>query len=249
VITKPDYSALKVIEFTYSASKEELLAVPEILPTTEPEIGQVKYTVAETDLPTYTVPPVSQAFVATLIGGGYYPSTGYLYVKICLNGVVVATFTGYIAATDYYTALGYIGDVNVGDVVEMKLQSSVTDSEFDYRAYQLLPTTISFFPDKFMIRLVNLDYETRPHLFLGTPSYHYKYALIYHYSGACAYAYPRSFEPWREHAKCKLFRLYYGDYYKRDSIICRRSTTYRPYYFATRMPKKVLLRYLTRRVI
>jgi len=51
VIAKPDYSALKVIEFTYSASKEELLAVPEILPTTEPEIGQVKYTVAETDLP------------------------------------------------------------------------------------------------------------------------------------------------------------------------------------------------------
>jgi hypothetical protein len=135
---------LKTINFSYPTPRDLLLGTPTTLPTTEPASAQVGYTVQNSDLTTITPTPISVKWVAGIITAGKCVTSGVISWRALKNGVSIATgSTASITANNFYTETHWRWyDIQVGDLLEVKLWSSVSDSNYDYQALYIYPTQL-----------------------------------------------------------------------------------------------------------
>ena len=122
---------------TYPVPQETYDAAGTALPTTEPVVSQIVYTVQESDLPTSTDKAAAMKFTALLYGGGRNTGAAAATVnyRILKNGASVATSSASVAANNYYTISCYqLYDIKVGDTVEIRLWASAVTVDYRYKA-------------------------------------------------------------------------------------------------------------------
>ncbi|MGQ9743112.1 MAG: hypothetical protein ACUVQW_00700 [Candidatus Bathycorpusculaceae bacterium] len=240
----PLLTSLKKLDITYKTPKETLLETPETLPTSEPDTPQISYTVAEDDLPTFSMVPYQKVWVANVFGGGKAVTATNIYWRMKKNGESVNTGYGSVSANYFFTRNCYFYDVKVGDVLELALWSNQTDSTWDYKAFQIQVTRLILLNKPRLLLPCNFaSLETHPVLTLGNPSwtgqalypYHCDYPLST-ITSATSYSslYPKD--------TYGLFRLNYGDYNQFNSAPPRTSATYRPYYYRNFVPTQLTMR-------
>jgi len=239
----PLLTSRKVLNITYRTPLETLLKTPETLPTEEPTVPQISYTVAEEHLPTFSFPPYGKKWVALLYGAGKFVTAGILHWKTRKNGAAVASGSASVSANYYYTVNAFFFDVAVGDVLELALWSNQTDSNWDYKAFQVQVTRLIPFNKPRLLRPCNFSsVPAHPVLTLGNPSvsgtsslhpYHND-RLLPSISGITEYA---SLYVGNTYG---IFRIYRGDYSTSTSVST--SSTYRPYYYRNWVPTQIIMR-------
>jgi len=130
----PLLTSRKVLTFTYPANLETQIT-PETLPTTEPTNPQITYTVAQEDLVGLSLTVFKRVEVAILNASGQFITAGTLYWKMMKNGSPVVSSSSSVSANYYYRLGCYFYNVAVGDVLGIKLWSSVADSNWDIKTY------------------------------------------------------------------------------------------------------------------
>lgn len=237
----PEYTSLKKLKITYRTPLETLLS-PVTLPTTEPPTPQIGYTVAETHLPTFSIGVHRPIYVAYLIGTGQFTTAGTLYWRMKKNYVSVHLGSTVVSTNYYYTVNCFFYDVKVGDVLELALWSSVTDSNYHYHAFQIYLTRLIPINNPRLLAFFKIVTTTAvPLLSLGNPSYSDVASHIYH-SGrrlfdfmsdgfTLTHVYPDD--------TYGFFRTGYGDYSYANSAIARTSAIYRPYYYFIAVPHEL----------
>jgi hypothetical protein len=240
----PVLTSLKTLNITYQTPQETLLGTPVTLPTSEPAMPQISYTVAQSDLPTFDLLPYQKKWVAVLIGAGKAVTAATIYWRMKKNGVSVNTGSSSVSAGYYYTYNCFFYDVAVGDVLELALWSNQTDSNWDYKAYQIQVSRVILLNKPRLLSPCNFATVTLyPTLTLGNPSssnfafypYHCDNALpSIGVSTSYEYLYPKN--------TYGMFRINYGDYTSSNSSIIKTSTTYRPYYYRNYVPTQIIMR-------
>jgi len=240
----PAYTSLKTLNITYQTPKETLLATPVTLPTSEPATPQIGYTVSEVDLPALSMGVYRKKWVAIVIGAGKFVTGGALYWRMKKNGVSVASGSAYPGSNYYYTVEAFFYDVAVGDLLELALWSSVSDSNWDYKAFQIQVTRLIPINKPRLLSPCNFGYfPYHPNLTLGNPYATTGSTYIYH----CdimpgAYAAATAFDCLYPKDTYGLFRIYYGDYVFSNTATVLTSTTYRPYYYRNYVPTQIIMR-------
>lgn len=176
----PICTSRKVLTISYQTPLEELKAA-DTLPTTEPGTPQISYTVAEAHLPTLNMPVYKKTFFAVLFGAGQVTKAATIYCHLKKNATSVVQSNYPVEANAYYTWTCGCSPVQVGDVLELALWSNQTDSNWDYKAYQIqMKHLIPYYKLRFLS--VNFGGLTKfPNLTLGNPeTYMSKGAIIYH---------------------------------------------------------------------
>jgi hypothetical protein len=240
----PAFTSLKTLNITYQTPQETLLGTPETLPTSEPGTPQIGYTVASDDLPTFNISPYQKNWVAIVIGAGKAVTAATIYWRMKKNGASVGTSSGSVSANNYYTIHAYFFDVAVGDVLELALWSNQTDSNWDYKAYQIQVSRLILLNTPRLLSPCNFAaLATHPALTLGNPSYisgslypmHCDARLLLITSPASYdFLYPKN--------TYGMFQIYYGDYYYINTSSIRTSSTYRPYYYRNYVPTQIIMR-------
>jgi hypothetical protein len=243
----PLLTSLKTLNITYQTPQETLLGTPETLPTSEPGTPQISYTVAEGDLPSFSITPYQKKFIATIVGAGKVVTAATIYYRMKKNGVSVNTSSSSVSANNYYTWNCNFYDVAVGDVLELALWSNQTDSNWDYKALHTRVSRLILFNKPRLLLPCNFAaLESRPVLTLGTAQPSSSPAVLYPYnldlvlpSISAAFLY-ESLYPKNTYG---LFRVNYGDYYYfNGSTSARTSPTYRPYYDRGYVPAQLIMR-------
>ena len=242
----PLLTSLKTLNITYQTPQETLLGTPETLPTAEPATPQISYTVASGDLPTFNIQPFKKIWVAYLIGAGKAVTAATIYWRMKKNGASVSTGSGSVAANTFYTWNCYFYNVAVGDVLEIALWSNQTDSNWDYKAYQILVTRLILLNKPRLLMPCNFAaLAEHPTLTLGNPSRsvagfypHHEDALRSITLVTTATSYP-SLCPKDTYG---LFEIYRGDESSSNSALIRTSSIYRPYYYNNWVPTQIIMR-------
>jgi len=240
----PLYTSRKVLYITYRTPLETLLETPETLPTSEPDTPQISYTVTEDLLPTLSMQPYSKKWVACLYGAGRFTTAGTVYWRMKRNGASVASSSKSVSANYYYTVCAHFHNVNVGDVLELALWSSVSDSNWDYKALQIQVTRLIPFNKPRLFYKCSFSLSSQPVLTLGNPSaagtasfypYHDDKVLpsittdttyTFLYAGS-TYG---------------LFRIGRGDYSLANNADVSTHSSYRPYYLRNLVPAQIIFR-------
>jgi len=240
----PLLTSLKTLNITYQTPQETLLGTPETLPTSEPGTPQISYTVAAGDLPSLSITPYSEKWVAFVIGAGKVVTAATINYRMKKNGASVKTGTLSVAANYFYTIQAQFYDVAVGDVLELALWSNQTDSNWDYKAFWVQVTRIVpinkprlLYPCNFGTVIAN------PTLALGNPyamgagtltGYHLD-VFTYSIGSAVNFEslYPKTYG---------LFRISRGDSTCSNDVITNTSATYRPYYMKNNVPSQIIFR-------
>jgi hypothetical protein len=240
----PLFTSLKTLNITYQTPQETLLGTPETLPTSEPATPQISYTVASGDLPTFNLTPYQKKWVAIVIGAGKAVTAATIYWRMKKNGASVNTGSSSVSAGYYYTRQCFFYDVAVGDVLELALWSSVSDSNWDYKAYQIQVSRVILLNKPRLLSPCNFAaLTTQPALTLGSPSFTNYNLYPFHCDNALPninaaisyqFLYPKD--------TCGMFEPYYGDAYSSNSSTVRTSTTYRPYYYRNYVPTQIIMR-------
>jgi hypothetical protein len=240
----PAFTSLKTLNITYQTPQETLLDTPVTLPTSEPTTPQIGYTVAEADLPIFNLSPYQKKYVAIVIGAGKAVTAATIYWRMKKNGASVNTGSSSVSANNYYTVNAFFYDVAVGDVLELALWSSVSDSNWDYKAYQIQVSRVILLNKPRLLSPCNFAALTiHPALTLGTPSFTNYSVYPYHcdtnllsITAATSYdfLYPKD--------TYGMFRIYFGDYTSSNSSTVRTSTTYRPYCYRNYVPTQIIMR-------
>jgi hypothetical protein len=234
-----------MLNITYQTPQETLLGTPETLPTSEPGTAQISYTVADGDLPSFNSPPYQKKFIAVLIGAGKAVTSAIIYFRMKKNGASVATGSNSVSANYYYTWQCYFYDVAVGDVLELALWSNQTDSNWDYKAFQIQVSRLIPFDKLRLLLPCNFAaLVAHPVLTLGTPNaYTTSNLFLYHDdkvlpSIAAATLYTTLY--------CGsiygMFRVAYGDYSYANSGEGFTHLTYRPRYRRNYVPIQIIMR-------
>jgi len=239
----PLVTSLKTLNITYQTPQETLLGTPETLPTSEPGTPQIGYTVASDGLPSFDLPPYQKKFVAVLIGAGKFVTAGTVYYRMKKNGASVATGSNSVSANYYYTWNCYFYDVAVGDVLELALWSNQTDSNWDYKAFQIqVSRLIPFNKPRLLMPCNFAALGTQPALTLGNPTVTYSSLNPYHcdlplpsITAANLYGvlYPNLYG---------MFRIGFGDSSYPNTATVLTSSTYRPRYYRNWVPTQIIVR-------
>ncbi|MEM4667442.1 MAG: hypothetical protein QW498_09095 [Thermofilum sp.] len=243
---RPEVGSLKELRITMRTPKEELLSTPEPLPTTEPSTPQIAYTVSEEDLPVLSISVHRVIWVARVFVAGRFTTAGRLYLRMWRNRSVVSYSSYSVTANFYYTVNASFYNVRVGDVLELSLWSSVSDSVWDYRAFQIQPTRI--IPHAKYVNLYNVrfsDIQVHPVLTLENPNYTAYSPYIYHTDAFSYYASSEITVPLlRLSPTYGLFQIYFGDYSSRNTAIFPTSPFYKPYSYSNMLPTRIRFRFL-----
>jgi hypothetical protein len=166
----PNFTNLKTLTITYRTPQETLRSSPQTLPTAEPATPQVEYTVTSDSLPAMNIYVHRAVYTASVYAGGRFPTAGTLNWRMRRNAVSVATSSASVAANNFYTVNAFFYDVRVGDVLEIALWSSVTNSQFDYSAFQVQVTRVIPMKRQRLLMPCNFTVVSpQPTLTLGTP--------------------------------------------------------------------------------
>ncbi|MEM1879172.1 MAG: hypothetical protein QXJ18_05370 [Desulfurococcaceae archaeon] len=244
---RPEIGSLKELRITMRTPKEELLSTPNTLPTTEPITSQIVYTVSEEDLPAFSMGVHSVVWVAYVIGAGRFTRAGTLYLRMLRNGASVRTGSTSVSANNYYTVNTFFYNVNVGDVLELRLWSSVSGSVWDYRAFQIQPTRILPHARYRNLYGVSLDgFQEHPVLTLGNPTFTTPDKLyVYHEDVYYDIVSSATTVPLiRPGPTYGLFRIYNGDSYYSNFYFVRVHTSFRPSYARNYVPIIIRFRFL-----
>ncbi len=240
----PPFTSRKVLNIAYKAAQETLLATPETLPTAEPATPQIGFTVAEADLPTFDQSVYSRKWVALIYGAGKFVTAGTLYWRIKKNGASVATGSASVSANYYYTVNAYFFDIAVGDLLELALWSSVTDSNWDYKAYQVQVSRIILMKRPRLLVPCNFSsIGTQPALTLGSPSV-YTTGTLYPYHADIALpaiTAATNYPSLQVGDAFGMFRVCYGDSIPNSGRVAT-SSLYRPRYYQNYVPSQIIMR-------
>jgi len=122
---------------------ENNLSTPVTLPTTEPTDGQLKVTLQASDFPEIIPENCLAVYVAVVSILCKTVTAGTLYGRIYKNGGLIASTSFSASANYFYHLQGWLFGVAVGDEINFKVWSSVTDSSYDFTAYQIQPTRVA----------------------------------------------------------------------------------------------------------
>jgi hypothetical protein len=240
----PLLTSKKTLNITYQL-QETLLDTPETLPTSEPATPQIGYTVAEADLPTFSIPPYSKKWAAMLLGGGKFVTAGTLSWRIRKNGISVSANTYSVAANTFYTISGHFYDVAVNDNLQLALWSNQTDSNWDYKAFQIQVSRLVPINKPRLLAPCNFAaLSTQPALTLGNPSVNATWPLYPRHCDAqlVAITAPISYDSLFPKDTYGLFQIYRADMNYANSAFCLTSATYRPYYCRNYVPTQIIMR-------
>jgi hypothetical protein len=195
---------------------ENNLSTPVALPTSEPEDGQLKITLQASDFPQL----IPENCLATYIGifsiVCKFITAGTLYGRIYKNGGLVASASVSVSANYFCHFQGFVFGVDPGDEINFKVWSSVTDSSYDFTAYQIQPTRVA--PPEAINTPISINYgglvidptysgSNRP---TGSnPNNYYVYFLDYLTEN---FSTSKEYPIFQVGETYKLFRLGYGDY-------------------------------------
>jgi hypothetical protein len=250
----PSIGSKRLFTITYATPQETLYTTPTTLPTTEPTDPQFTYTIANSDLPAFSTKPFSVKYIACVYGAGKFVTAGTLSWRMVKNGASVATGTASVAANTYYTVNAFFLDVLPGDVLGLKLWSSVSDSNWDYKALFCYPTR--FFPFPLLnykqisatVKIWNSDSPTLyPTLTLGNPTawvpYYPWQGYIQngnHYAWLIDSIDSFTFDYYPPHAVYGVYRIwFYGDVGNANTAVVQTDATYRPKYYRNYLNIKV----------
>lgn len=112
------------------------------LPTTEPVDGQFKRTLLAGDFYEITPSDCYRLDIFYLAIVGYCPTAATIYWRMRKNGAIVASGSFAVSAANYYRIYAIWQGIAVGDIVELRLWSSVADSRYDYTGWQIHPSRV-----------------------------------------------------------------------------------------------------------
>jgi len=242
-------SGRKAVTVTIQAVQETLLGTPETLPTSEPGTPQISYTVASGDLPTFDPAMDSKKWIGYLVGAGKAVTAATISWRMKKNGSSVNTSTFSVAANQYYTGQFYFLDVAVGDVLAIALWSNRTDSNWDYKAYQIHPTRVLPKTGHPILMPLNITaLIAYPTLTLGNPNASATYEcridlddLAITYPGPLITT-PQNFAALHAGPTYGFFRAYRGDITCGNTIYTGTHASYRPLYQKTYFPTSFVFR-------
>ncbi len=242
----PIFTSRKLLNITYQSPSETLLPTPETLPTTEPATPQVGYIVGSGDLPAFGLSVYPKVWVALIFGAGKFVTAGTLSWRMKKNGSSVNTGTASVAANTFYTVNPRFYDIAVGDVLEIALWSNQTDSNYDYKAYQIQASRIIVMGKIRLLCPCNFSGVTpAPVLTQGNPSlseqwgfypYHCDTIILLNISSA------KTFESLYAKDTYGILRLYYADYNTPNNAQVLTNATYRPRYNRNFVPTQIVCR-------
>ncbi|MEM2263331.1 MAG: hypothetical protein QW160_03835 [Candidatus Bathyarchaeia archaeon] len=253
----PQYGSLRLFTINYATPREELLSTPITLPTSEPTDPQAVFTLQSSDFPTWSVNPYSVKYIACLYAAGRFPTAGTLYWRMVKNGASVNNGNASVSANYYYTVNAWFLDVAPGDVLGVKLWSTVSDSNYDYKAIFVYPTRFFPFPTLNYkqiyanVKIWNTDSPTLfPTLTLGNPTpWVTNYPCQGYIENGNATAWNLSltgsfsFSCYSPHATFGLWRIWYhGDANNANAAGVQTDATYRPKYYRNYLNIKVQCR-------
>jgi hypothetical protein len=241
----PSLSSLKTLSVTAQTPQEAVLGTPETLPTSEPATPQIGYTVASADLPVINISVYSKKWTAVIIGAGKFVTAGTCYWRMKKNGASVNTGSFSVAANTYYTIHACFYDINVGDVLELAIWSSVTDGYWDYKAYQCQVTRIIPTKERTLHNLVIGAGNAQPVLTQGSlwgtdgsPVYHVNWQLSGIEINGGLYNIPVLYV----HSTYGLYRTKFCDASWMNTVLSATNATYRPYYRRSALPSTIKFR-------
>jgi len=241
----PALTSRKILNISYAAPQETLLAVPETLPTAEPSVPQIGYTVETADLPAFNMGVYRKIFVAMVFGAGKATTAGTVYWRMKKNGVSVATGSGAVAANTFFTFNAYFYNVGVDDLLELALWSNRTDTVWDYKAYNVQVSRLILINKPRLLCPCNFtSVGSGPVLTLGSPAvsgvgpirvYHLD-VILPTITSATNYEiiYPKD--------SFGMFRIYYGDASTSNSGTLLTSSTSRPMHYRNYFPLQIVMR-------
>jgi len=242
----PLLTSLKTLNITLQTPLETLLGTPETLPTTEPSTPQISYTVADANLPSYNIMPYVKKHVAYLIGAGKFITAGTIYYRIKKNGASVYNGSVSVPANTYFTINGFFYDITVGDVLELSLWSSVTNSNWDYKAFSIMVTRLILMNRQRILKPCNFSAVTAyPALTLGNPAVYSTYAFYTYFDNDSLIKNLTStfvFSVFSVGNTYGMFRVYMGDNLAAGGAIALTNATYRPYYYQNKVPTQIIMR-------
>jgi hypothetical protein len=131
---------------TPSARETYLSSSPVTLSTSEPATAQVSFTVGNNDLPTLTPSPVFMGNAPIIHVAGKAVTACTLTYKTFINGTQMATGTNAVTAGNNWT-YSFVNtqsvNAQVGDIIEVKLWSTQTNTQLDYYAFTMYPTKVA----------------------------------------------------------------------------------------------------------
>ena len=241
----PLLTSRKILNITYQTPQETLLGTPETLPTTEPATPQIGCTVASADLPTFSITPYIKVFIAAMYGAGKFVTAGTVYWRTKKNSVSVATGSLAVTANTFYTVNAFFYDIAVGDVLEIALWSTVTDSNWDYKAYQIQVSRVVPIRQRNLKDPTIQNFTQEPSLTLGNPSAAASYACIVWSSDKAHGSYSGvspTFNLIYAGVTRGIFTDNFGDDRVGNSAEVKINATYRPYYESSRLPHGIVCR-------
>jgi len=242
----PAFTSLKTLSITHQSAKETLLSTPETLPTSEPATPQIGYTVAESDFPTFSFQLYQRIFVGVVVGAGKVTTAATISYRMKKNGSSVYNSTLSVSANYYYTIMAFFLDVKAGDVLELALWSSQSDSSWDYKAFQVQVTRIIPFNKPRLLMPCNFKAMiSQPALSLGNPSFSLQNLLTQHLDQTLfSISAAKDIEVIYAKDTYGIFRINYGDNSYSNSAATRTSSSYRPYYYRNVIPTSIVMRAL-----
>jgi len=233
---------------TYPSPQETLYDTPETLPTTEPATPQVRYTIGASNLPTLNISVASKKYSAIIYVGGKFTTAGTLYIRMKKNNSSLWTGSASVAANTFYTVNAYFYNISQGDLLEVALWSSVSDSNWDYKAIQCFITDVLLYSKSWKNCFKNVQYPAgtkKPVLTLGTPGE--VGAALYHVfhldigidtietSG-------KTYDLIKSGLSYGIFRIRYGGSVGLNNAETKTHATYRPYYQNNYVPLEIKMR-------
>lgn len=238
----PQLTSFKTLNITYQTPQETLLDTPETLPTSEPATPQIGYTVQNSDLPVLSLNCYRKVWVALLFGAGKFSTSGTVYYRLKKNGVSIYSSNGSVSANLFYTVGAYFYNVNVGDSLELALWSSVSGSNWDYKAFQVqVSRLIILDKPRLMAPCIFAALSTQPVLTLGnpgstsyslTPTHDDRSLAQISTSVTYTFLYPKD--------NYGMFTINEGDVYSLPRL--RTHSSYRPYHSRNWVPTQIKFR-------
>ena len=151
----------------------------------------------------------------------------------------------YVSNNYYWTVMTFFKDVDVGDVLEIKLWADDSGVNWDYEGRQIQPSRVTILADAQILYPLSLsEIELHPQFTKGNPrATAESYYRIEHANNV--YASPASavsLYGWKITSTYGAFRIKDGDVTYSNDAAKRTSSTYRPYYYQNRVPTKIMVR-------